>query len=146
MTATPQLKRRGLIAVVAAAVAIVGTVAAVLLASAPLATTFGSEGALVLQASYVNTSSKCVVQGEYADVAAGMSVSVYSSGRKVASGSLSPGAYRQGEGCGWRWSIADVPSGGGVYTVHVGAHPGFEVDEDTLREFLYLRPDAVPRA
>jgi len=132
--ATRRLTTAGTIAVLVA-----GTAIGILATSEP--DTIGVEGVVTLFSHSHVTNSGCTATTPYNDVTTGTPVRISKETRTVATGSLGAASYRAGEGCGWRFSIPDVPVEDGTYLVRVGAQSAVEVSGAALRSLVSFRLD-----
>lgn len=93
--------------------------------------TFNLAGELRLDsAGAAITGSACVGEGGYFDIRPGAQVVVYDSSGAVLGASALQAGFHEPGACVFRFSVADVPRGGGVYQVEVSSRGKVVVRED----------------
>jgi hypothetical protein len=103
--------------------------------------TFTATGTFRLEANaYPKTSGACGGLNGFSDVKDGLTVRVTDELNTVdtlATGTLGTGRY-VGQGCEWSFTVADVPTGHGVYAVMIGNGTSEEISEDLMRKPLAI--------
>jgi hypothetical protein len=103
--------------------------------------TFTATGTFRLEENaYPKTSGDCGGLNDFSDVKDGLTVRVtdeLSTADTLATGSLGTARY-VGHGCEWSFTVADVPTGHGVYTVMIGNRTSEEISEDLMRKPLAI--------